>query len=111
MSLKWRLYYGDGSTFSNADGPPQDAPCCNVQVIVSIENGRRILQHGADNPTAHRDYYWWENDGWVIGDQAGYWQYMSEPGWKTVKFGRTIETEKFHEIIKRVLADPDFRQD
>ena len=43
--LAWRIYYGDGSTFSSADGAPSDAPSTNVQAIALEADptiGRRI---------------------------------------------------------------------
>ena len=33
MSFKWRIYYEDGSTFSDADGKPQDSPPWGAVVV------------------------------------------------------------------------------
>lgn len=115
--MRWKIFYGDGTTWSNTDGPPEDAPCRDVQVIVAMDHGKRILMHGgvegvetegrAINPSA-LGYYWFENGWWTISDYLGLIDYLMRPGHKIVKFGRTIDTAVFHQIMARAIADPDF---
>jgi len=31
--MDWKVYYGNGSTFSSVDGNPFHAPSCDVQVV------------------------------------------------------------------------------
>ena len=105
--LEWRIYYGDGSTFSNEDGEPQFAPAMNVQVIVvkdtadTINNVGRRLWFG-------RDYYWWDDGEWIGGDHFGLYDYLQRPGWRRVLFGRSVPARRFIETRRKALADPDF---
>lgn len=109
----WRVYYGDGSTFSNEDGGPEFAPALDVQAIVQpvhdeYEPGRHVLS-GRDGL---RDYYVWlgdEHQSWDIVDSFGMWDYLQRPGWKRILLGRTIPTARFREILYRATHDPDFR--
>jgi len=103
--MKWRIYYGDGTTF---DGSVEDAPGDNVQVIVqqSISHGRTIIAGGRD---FRGGFYWWENDlGWNVGDNIGLILYLTRPGWKKVVFGQTILDETYREIYGQAVSDPDF---
>ena len=111
----WKIYYGDGTTYGSADGQPEDAPCRDVQLIVAMVDGRRVILHGG-GPVLERTaggpgalgYYWFEHNEWYIGDYVGMLDYLMEPGHKTVKFGRSIPTERFHAIVHRAQADTDF---
>lgn len=108
--MRWRIYYGDGSTFSNQDGPPDQAPSRNVQLIVvwNLEVGR-ILLHGFHALNV-ADFYWYraEQELWHAGDYAGLIDYLMDPGPKTVKFGRNLPREDFFKLYAAALADPDF---
>lgn len=96
--LQWRIYYGDGSTFGSEDGDPAKAPTRNVQVVMQR------------TPAKHRmmirkaDFYWFV-DEWYSGDLFGLFDYLIEPGFKVVKFGRTIATQDFETILRRARAD------
>ena len=81
--VKWGIYYGDGTTFSNEDGGPEVAPPLNVQVIASYPNC------------------------WRCGDLFGLMDYLMRPGWKVVLFGRTISNEKNKHINELARNDPD----
>lgn len=100
--LNWRIYYGDGSTFSSADGAPQDAPALNVQVIVQRDPdvGRALV-------SGHH-YYWFHDSEWYGGNDAGWYQYLFWPGYKIVKFGTTMGNRAFIDIVTRAGNDPDF---
>jgi hypothetical protein len=104
MPLLWRIYYGDGSTYSNEDGSPFAAPPDNVQAVVYVdkEHGRII--------NAMRDFYWWveaENEWWG-GDLFGVWDYLRQPGPKKVIFARSVNHAQYNAVIKEALATPDF---
>jgi hypothetical protein len=97
--LNWRIYYGDGSTFDNTNGPPEAAPCGGVQFVAyNDEDNRPRLCHD-------KDYYIFEDGRWFGVDAAGFWQYMGEPGFKVVKFGRMIGDLKFREIAAFCFND------
>ena len=119
--MKWRIYYGDGSTFSNQDGTPEDAPIANVQVIVQPH-----LMSGRYWQTMC-DYYVYWSDHWVGTDIAGVLDFLVDSGllqWGSeidaavivqravntglVKLGRTLEKKRYYAILKQANADPNF---
>lgn len=105
MTLRWRIYYGDGSTFDGRDGPASDAPARDVQMIAVADpdHGWYLVRS--------TDYYWWlPNDTWNGGDIFGLFDYLIEPGLKRVLFGRTIETARFRAIFDRAMNDPEIPQ-
>ena len=90
--VKWKIFYDDFSTYSNLDGPPEDAKAWGVQVIALLDYkiGRTIQ--------FKKDYYIWKNEQWWGVDHMGFIDYMQQPGFKKVLFGRVLETETFKEI-------------
>ncbi|MDQ3730312.1 MAG: hypothetical protein M3355_12075 [Actinomycetota bacterium] len=99
----WRVYYGDGSTFSSEDGEPKDAPKRGVQLVARIIDS----PNGPQMAYAYRDdFYWWaEGDGWIGGDHYGFWDYMTQPGAKVVLFGRSIKDSDYREIVDRAMSE------
>lgn len=99
----WKVYYGDGTTFSSKDGPPDQAPAANVQVIVqsSAEHGWQALSNS--------HYYIWRDERWWMVDMQGFglFDYLLQPGWKRVLFGRTLPNEDFTRIWQQVASDPE----
>ena len=104
---EWKIFYGDGSTFSDLDGSPENAPGVNVQVIIqtSKDHGREVIKGGNQ---WRDDYYWWDNESrrWWCGDLFGLFDHLSQKGWRKVLFGRSVND--FDEIYKAALNDPDF---
>lgn len=97
--ILWRLYYGDGSDFSNEDGPAELAPPTNVMCCAWYDDdNRRRLAHAAD-------YYWYEEGRWYGSDLFGLWDYLARPGLKVVKFGRMIADLQFRNVMSRAMAD------
>lgn len=97
--MKWRIYYGDGSTY---DGDPFLAPPDNVQcVVIADPDHGRILR-------AMKDFYWWIGDEWYGGDLFGLFDYLRQPGPKKVIFARSLSDRQYQATIKAALADPDF---
>lgn len=101
---KWRIYYGDGSTFSHEDGPPSAAPPLNVQVIsyasavIAQEVGVELL--------FGKDYYWFEHDEWFGGDLFGLFDYLVRAqGTANVKFGRVVPRGAYQVAIDRATAE------
>lgn len=103
--MPWKIFYFDGSTFSNLDGAPQDAPGLGVLAIKQVDGvlGYEIL-HG-DGPRVI-DWYWWEDRAWVSGDMAGLVQYLASPGWKKVLAGRSVHNDTFRAVMSAVINDP-----
>ena len=87
--MAWKIYYGNGSTFSDTDGPPEKAPALNIQVIgftdaiTAQEVGCQLLHS--------KDFYWWENNVWLGGDLFGLMDYLLRArGSALVLFGRAV---------------------
>lgn len=98
----WRLYYGDGSTFSDDDGLPGAAPAVNVQAIAQqadIAIGRKTV--------SRYDFYWFDAGEWFGGDLFGLFDYLQRAGAAVVKFGRAIPRLTFEAILNRAVTDPD----
>jgi len=100
--IKWRIYYGDKSTFDSSMGNPEDAPSTGVICIVQEHKIHGFVV------TAFKDFYWRWNDEWWGSDQAGFWQHMFDPGVKIVKFGVSVPTELFAEIMSQASKDREF---
>lgn len=108
LSIRWRIYYGDGSTFDSSMGEPEDAPGYDTQIIVGYErNAGRIV------------YYLWD---WyyyrVYPDGWGEWYGCDLHGLldiqlhfpkeiKCIKMGRSVRNEVFDEIKRKAFDDPD----
>jgi hypothetical protein len=95
MIKTFKIYYGDGSTYS---GDPFYAPPNNVQVIVNdgaIQSGKTA-------------YYWNPDNGWNGCDTFGLWDHLLMfVGPKAVLFGRTIRDDDFWETMKRAIKERD----
>jgi hypothetical protein len=107
--MHWKIFYGDGSTFSSEDGTPQRAPCLNVQVIIQED------EHLIWVSQTKADYYVWDDIGGVLGprwrgvDKFGLWEYLFlVPGYKIVKAGRTLLSIDYDKIWKAAVEDPNF---
>lgn len=91
------IYYSDGTY----EGAPEGAMARDVQAIVQHhpKTGWQIEYT--------KDYYVWQGErvGWSGVDIFGLWDYLDQPGWKKVLFGRLINNEEYNEIITRAHAD------
>lgn len=97
--IQWKVYYGSGDAYSNEDGPPELAPTGNVIAVAFYdEDNRRKLCHFAD-------FYVYRDNRWFSADASGFWQYMMEPGFKIVKFGREIGDLKYRSIMSKAMND------
>lgn len=122
MSLKWKLYYGDGYTFSDQDGEWEDAPSLNVQALVT-EHPDVGYELNEGSSGWLQNYVWWPgaNRPWGV-DSYGTLDFLVAvhalaPGQTIVlltldeliqagvKLGRSIDTPRFREI--RALAGSD----
>ena len=96
--MTWKAYYSDGSTYT---GAVEDAPARDVQVIVQSSR-----EHGWQAVSGD-DYYIWRETRWIGVDLFGLYDYLIEPGWKRVLFGRTISNNEFDAIWQQAMSDPD----
>ena len=101
MTKWWRIYYGDGSVFTNEDGEPHDAPRTNVQVIAQDD-----WSMGAEM-ISEFDYYYWEPDtwGWYGADLFTVWDVLIRTKYPLIMFGRMMNKEEYKELSKRILAE------
>lgn len=99
----WKIFYDGGGTFSNRDGSPQEAPARGVQVIIQSSDrvGRAVVRSS--------DYYIFSArcGGWEGVDIFGLWDYLASPGFKVVKFGRTIGNQEWNDVLIRAVDDPE----
>lgn len=100
--IKWRIYYGDDTYF---EGEPQDAPERDVQIIVQHDDDRGWIMTHAN------DFYLWNHNRWHGADAVGMYDYLMQPGWKRVLFGRTLPHGKFNEIYYRAKAARNYARD
>ena len=101
MPKRWKIFYGDGSTFTDKDGRLELVPKCNVQGIAVEDDtlGRRI--------ESSEDFYIWtpENGGWRGANHFRMAEYLMEPGYKLVLFGRTLDDMDFRKLWDRISRD------
>ena len=100
--VKWRVYYGDGSTYSDLDGEAWDAPTQDVQILVRPSNkgsrGFRAMHA--------KDAYVWKNGEWCGVDVMGLWDYLlNTRGPTKVIFGRWASDDTFDAIYKRATKE------
>lgn len=97
--MRWRLYYGDGTTYS---GDPFYAPPVNAQVLVRENSSER----GFSVNYGKFAYFWRPDVGWNACDEAGLWDYlMLYCGPKAIVFGRVLRDEEFWETVKRAMRE------
>lgn len=107
--LRWKIWYDDGTAYSDADGPPESAPCFGVLVIAQADHdvGRELL--------CRKHFYYWERDRWwpcgdlhAPGDGGfGLYDYLARPGWRKVVAGRNAEHSVFSAIFERARLDSE----
>lgn len=92
--MGWRIHYDDGSTFTDKDGLPEDAPLDGVQAIEDIypDGTRRIIQGN--------DYYWWLGENWAGGSAKDLDRHLRR--YKTIKFGRWINDSEYKSLTDTV---------
>jgi len=102
--MRYKIRYGDGTTYSDEDGPAHLAPKRNVQVI---SQRCELVSHRIERMS---DYYVYDEayNGWKGCDQFGLYDYLIEPGHKIVLFGRQLTNEEYKRILAEAIADPDF---
>ena len=105
----WRIYYGDGSTFSSNDGHPEHAPATGVIVIAQrnpLPNENPYIQHMAD-------YYVWLGSHWLGCDLFRLYQYLFVDNGlytfpRAALAGETVMNADYLAIRMRAKRDPDF---
>lgn len=103
--MRWRIYYADGSTFSNEDGGPHDAPYYGVQAVCQPEPDVGL-------ETLHAfDYYTYAKGRWYgLSGHDGLVDHVTAyaPQIMALVVGRQIQRQQYQAIMRRALHDPDF---
>lgn len=100
-SFQWRIYYGDELTFDSLMGSPAEAPPTGVICIIYKDRDQGYVT------LSSKDYYWYDNDEWLAGDVAGFWQQMFAPGAKIIKFGQSVSNEIFSKVMTMAAHDQE----
>lgn len=99
--MDWRIWYEDGSTFTNADGPPEASPPWGVIAI-----GQRT--HGRYQDALYSGVPWY-----VFRADEGYWCEYDDGGFldcmvhrakdvTAVRFGRYTRRDRFQAVMREV---------
>lgn len=100
---KWKIFYSDGSTFSDEDGAPSEAPKRGAQVICIEEGrcGRRVLKLS--------NYYMWSPtlNRWLDqeSETSVFLRAAQEP-WTVILFGEYLIEKQFETILIAAHNDP-----
>ena len=103
--IRWRVYYGDGTTLDNTQCSVFELPTQDVQAVVQFDlSVGRIVLNGLSV------YCWHDKDTeWKAHDYVGMWDYLFHvQGPKYLLFGKTISNEDFFRIRQEAIADKDF---
>jgi hypothetical protein len=94
----FRIYYDDGSTWDDSDGPFESAPLEGVLAVVEKRGARTTIHQGGD-------FYFRLEDGTVVStDDAA--ALIRRLGW--VKCGRWTTATKMERLHERIRAEwPD----
>lgn len=119
--LLWKIYYTDGSTFSDVDGAWNEAPARGVATLVTADP-----EVGRELDRGQEFYIWWPGaeKPWGV-DYPGLWDYLVEIGapeaedfpssvhWddivsQGVKLGRSMGNVEYRKLMQKALRDSDF---
>lgn len=96
----WKIVYGDGSTYSNLDGPAKEAPGWDVLMV--LEKSRKVGVRPWKG-----EYYFFTKEGWVATDNIGFvdWVVNHRDEWTAAFVGRYYPDERFDEIQQKESMD------
>jgi hypothetical protein len=101
--MRWKIFFSDGSTWTDRDGPAEKAPGWGVLVITQADErvGRALVRES--------DFYifspaWF--GGWEGVDLVGLLDYLAHSGEPaTVKLGRTVSPQVWNDALIRASDD------
>jgi hypothetical protein len=96
--MNWKVLYDDGSSFTDEDGSPNDAPAWGVVAAISTEDDIKALTEGDD-------YYYFNplDDRWYGVDLVGLIDFLTHTGF--LKIGRFVPIKQYQKILEQALAD------
>lgn len=101
--LDYTIYYEDESIVTPITCELADTPAFGVLVIVQYDPVSGWYCRTG------KDYYCWQVDEWTEVDIFGLWDYLAQPGWKKVLYGRTVPNEKYQKILQQALQEKRIR--
>jgi hypothetical protein len=94
---RWRIYYDDGTTWSDANGPPEAAPGYGVLAIT---------QEQEDQVLCSQDFYLYREDYgcWIEVHVEGLLDHLITAAHhiRAVKAGRTVPLSVYKRVLGRV---------
>ena len=107
MKKEWAILYADGSTFSNLDGEPHEAPRHGVQMTFWADEETGVCIE--DSPIG---YWYWRSNRWFgCDDHMGFWDHMFHSGEPVIAvFGRTLHDDEWQQDmlgrVKEIMGEP-----
>ena len=100
----WKIFYEDGSAFSNLDGEAQKSPKFGLIAVAmaKVENEDDILS--SEPYYLHRK----DTDRWLECDEVGFWDQMIHRAHliDCVRWGRRMwSTQEFRELRNKVVLE------
>jgi hypothetical protein len=99
--MKWRIWYGDGSDYSDRQGSPFEAPRVDVQVIAQFNEqvGYEVISGG--------DYFYWEPErgGWRTTSGFGLYDHLIRCKQPLILFGRHMTDAEWTRLFLKVKAE------
>ncbi|MHA2066384.1 MAG: hypothetical protein ACXABY_18590 [Candidatus Thorarchaeota archaeon] len=89
--MRWKIYYDDGTTFSNEEGTPESAPLDGVLCIVEKQDQVQVY-YGFD-------FYYWTGENWAAGYQAALERWLRGV-LPDLKYGRWTRTSIYKQAMK-----------
>ncbi len=101
--MKWCIHYINGFIFDNTFGEPENAPGGGVLAVVQEDYAVGVLVH------QQNDFYCFDEQfgGWAGMDVFGLTQYLMKPGFKVIKLGEVMSTERFKSMLAQIRSDPN----
>jgi hypothetical protein len=105
MLVEWVIWYDDGSSYSSLDGPKDHVPRRGVEAVAMLDpDTGRAIDWG-------RDWYWWDGENWLSGDQFGVLDFLNQQGvirydgraWNFFKEGEWLQAPDLYAMLFSLL--------
>lgn len=108
--ILWRIYYDDGTSFSNQEGNPESAP---VVGVIALNQATPTDEHRPFETHFSADWYWWDprRNRWGSGDTHGFLDNAMRLGAVWPKQGRWVPDAEYQLLLGRAQRDSDFWHD
>jgi len=94
--VDWLILYDDGSTFTNLDGAPHEAPRSGVMQTFYMDDATGVSVESS--PIGH--WIWKRNRWFGVDDHMGFWDYLFHyPEPCVAIFGRTLHNEEWERRV------------